>query len=112
MTAFLQDFRLEDLEREQGGSDRPCAEVLRRRGMSVGLYRLPVGAEDRQHPHAADEVYVVLAGRGSLDVAGEQVPVEGGTVVSVDSGTDHHFVDVTEALSILVAFAPPDRPGD
>ena len=112
MTAFFQDFRLEDLEKKQSESDRPYLEFLRRRGMSVGLYRLPVGAEDRQHPHAADEMYLVLRGRGTLRVRDQDVEVGPGSVVSVDHGEDHRFVEVTEDLQLLVVFAPPESPDD
>ena len=112
MTAFFQAFQLEDLERKQSESNQPYLEFLRRRGMSVGLYRLPVGAEDRQHPHAADEVYLVLGGRGTLRIREHNVAVGPGSVISVDHGEDHHFVDVTEDLHLLVVFAPPETPDD
>jgi mannose-6-phosphate isomerase-like protein (cupin superfamily) len=85
-------------------------EFLRRRGMSLGLFVLPVGAEDRQHPHTADEVYIVLKGRGTLRVVDQNVQVKAGSIISVDHGEEHHFVDVTEDLKILVVFAPPDLP--
>ena len=110
VTAFFQDFRLEDLERKQSESDRPYLEFLRRRGMSVGLYRLPVGAEDRQHPHAADEMYLVLRGRGTLRVRDQDVQVGPGSVVSVDHGEDHRFVEIREDLHLMVVFAPPEFP--
>ena len=102
-----QDFELDDLQADRSKS---YAEFLRRPGMSMGIYHLPVGGTDLQHPHAADDVYVVLAGRGTLEVEGERVDVHRGRVVSVDQGADHHFVDVTEDLSFLVVFAPPDTP--
>ena len=108
-TRQYQAFELDQLQSDRSKS---YAEFLRRPGLSMGIYHLPVGGTDQQHPHAADEVYVVLAGRGSLQVAGQRVPVERGAVVSVDSGTDHHFVEVTEDLSVLVAFAPPATPDD
>jgi hypothetical protein len=38
------------------------------------------------------------------------VEVGRGRVVSVDVGADHRFVDVTEDLTVLVVFAPPDTP--
>ena len=85
-------------------------EFLRRRGMSLGLFNLPVGAEDRQHPHMADEVYIVLKGRGTLRVVDDNVDVQPGSIISVDHGEEHHFVDVTEDLEMLVVFAPPDLP--
>jgi mannose-6-phosphate isomerase-like protein (cupin superfamily) len=111
VTAF-RAFQLEDLERQLSESDKPYLEFLRRRGMSVGLYRLPVGAEDRQHPHAADEMYYVLRGRGTLRVRDHDVAVGPGSVVSVDHGEDHRFVDIAEDLHLMVVFAPPESPDD
>jgi len=110
--AGSRQYQAFDLDQLQSDRSKSYAEFLRRQGLSMGIYHLPVGGKDQQHPHAAEEVYVVLAGRGSLEVAGERVPVERGTVVSVDSGTAPHFVDVTEDLSVLVTFAPPDTPAD
>jgi mannose-6-phosphate isomerase-like protein (cupin superfamily) len=104
-----QAFELDDL---QADGSRSYAEFLRRPGISMGVYHLPVGGKDPQHPHAADEVYVVLAGRAVLDVEGERLDMQRGRVVSVDVGADHRFVDITEDLSVLVVFAPPDSPED
>jgi mannose-6-phosphate isomerase-like protein (cupin superfamily) len=109
VTAF-QVFQLEELERKVSESDQPYLEFLRRQGMSVGLYRLPVGAEDRQHPHAADEMYLVLRGRGTLRVRDSDVEVGPGSVISVDHGEDHHFVEIREDLHLVVVFAPPEFP--
>lgn len=54
----LQSLDLGQLEKlsEQAG---PYHEILRRRGMSAGLYVLPVGGADHQHHHASDEVYFI-----------------------------------------------------
>jgi mannose-6-phosphate isomerase-like protein (cupin superfamily) len=112
VTGFFQAFQLEDLMLKQSESSQPYVEFLRRRGMSVGLYRLSVGAEDRQHPHAADEMYLVLRGRGTLRVHDQDLEVGPGSVVSVDHGTDHRFVDVVEDLHLMVVFAPPESPDD
>ena len=57
-------FELDELRQKYAQAESPYNEFLRRRGMSVGLYVLPVGAEDKQTPHMADEVYVVAAGPG------------------------------------------------
>jgi mannose-6-phosphate isomerase-like protein (cupin superfamily) len=105
----LQSFDLDELDKlaEQA---QPYHEFLRRRGMSLGIYVLPAGGTDRQHPHAADEVYVVLRGRGALRVRGQDNEVRQGSVVSVDHGEEHQFVNITEDLHLLVVFAPPDDP--
>ena len=83
-------------------------EFLRRDSMSCGLYVLEPGADDPQTPHQEDEVYVVLAGRARLTVAGRDQPVGPGSVVFVARTVPHRFADVTERLSVLVLFAPAE----
>ncbi len=58
---------------------------------------------DRQSPHEDDEVYVVLEGRGVLEVEGQQVELREGHAVFVPAGAEHHFVGY-EQLSVLVLF--------
>jgi quercetin dioxygenase-like cupin family protein len=105
----LESFDLDALDTlaEQA---QPYHEFLRRRGMSLGIYVLPVGAADQQHPHTSDEIYVVLRGRGALQVQGQDHEVHQGSVISVDHGEEHRFVNVVDDLHLLVIFAPPDDP--
>jgi len=105
----LESFDLDALDKlaEQA---QPYHEFLRRRGMSLGIYVLPAGGTDRQHPHGSDEVYVVLRGHGALRVQGRDHEVHQGSVISVDHGEEHGFVNITEDLHVLVIFAPPDDP--
>lgn len=113
MTGYFKAFELDELEHKQDESQQPYFEFLRRRAMSAGLYRLPAGGEDHQHPHAADEMYLVLRGSGTLQVGDQRQPVRQGSVVSVDHGEEHRFVDIAEDLHLLVVFAPPeDDPED
>jgi quercetin dioxygenase-like cupin family protein len=109
MAEGLELFDLDELDKlaEQA---QPYHQFLRRRGMSLGIYVLPAGASDNQHPHASDEVYVVLRGRGSLRVQDQDHEVRQGSVVSVDHGEEHRFVNIQEDLHVLVIFAPPDDP--
>jgi mannose-6-phosphate isomerase-like protein (cupin superfamily) len=106
----LQAFEFEDLVKQQTEQTGPYVEFLRRPAVSMGLYVLPAGGQDLQHPHGADEIYVVLRGQASLEVEGETRPVGHGSVISVDQGADHHFVDISEDLHVLVVFAPPETP--
>src|ERR1700722_1124307 len=105
----LQSFDLEQLGK-LAVQAQPNYEIMRRRGMSLGLYVLPAGSIDRQEPHASDEVYVILEGRGTLRVHDHDHEVRPGSVVSVDHGEEHEFVDITDDLHILAVFAPPDDP--
>jgi mannose-6-phosphate isomerase-like protein (cupin superfamily) len=104
----FQAFTVTELEKQQGND--AYREFLRREGMSLGLYRLPVGKTDHQHPHATDEVYLVISGRGMLKVEDRSIEVSTGSVVSVDHGVDHHFTDIIEDLTLVVVFAPPTTP--
>jgi mannose-6-phosphate isomerase-like protein (cupin superfamily) len=83
-------------------------EFLRRESLSVGLYRLPAGVVDPQEPHTEDEVYYVVSGRATIEVADESTAVEAGDVVFVERGVDHRFVDIEEELVVLVLFAPAE----
>ena len=89
------------------GDPNSYVEHVRSAALSLGTYSIPAGGVDDQVPHAEDEVYVVLAGRGACTGAGTTVDVGPGTVLSVPAGEEHCFHDVTEDLAVLVVFAPP-----
>jgi mannose-6-phosphate isomerase-like protein (cupin superfamily) len=72
-------------------------------GLEVGVYVLVAPEPDRQQPHEWDEIYVVLEGRGTLDVEGEQILVQEGGAAYVKAGADHRFT-AYEGLSLLVVF--------
>ncbi len=112
MTGYFQAFDMDRLEKVHAAGASPYQEFLRRRGMSVGLYVLPKGGKDMQHLHASDEVYVVMRGSGTLRVGNQDQPVKAGSIVSVDHGEDHRFVDIEDELHLLVVFAPPEEPDD
>ncbi len=111
MAGYYAAFEQDELVQKYGAA-AGYNEFLRRRGMSLGLLHLPVGAEDKQHPHMADEVYIVLEGRGTLRVVDDEIDVKPGSIVSVDHGEEHKFINVTEDLELLVVFAPPDLPDE
>jgi mannose-6-phosphate isomerase-like protein (cupin superfamily) len=96
------------LARERHQAPEPWLEFLRAPALSVGIYRLRAGATDRQEPHAEDEVYYVLEGRGVLRVAGEDVPVFPGALAYVAAKAEHRFHSIAEELVLLVFFAPAE----
>jgi quercetin dioxygenase-like cupin family protein len=101
-------FELKALLERQTAAGKLYLEFLREASLSVGLYVLPAGGVDPQQPHAEDEVYYIIGGRGFITVAGEVQPVETGSVVFVPAEADHRFHDIAEELTILVFFAPPE----
>jgi quercetin dioxygenase-like cupin family protein len=106
----FQDYKLSDLEKAQADAGKAYKEFLRRPNLSMGLYHLPTGGQDPQHPHDADEVYVVLRGSATLRIEDEDHEVGNGSVVSVDRGVEHKFVNISDDLLVLVVFAPPESP--
>lgn len=78
-------------------------------GLELGVYVLVAPEPDRQQPHEDDEVYVVLEGRGTLEIEGEAVELEEGQAAFVPAGAEHRFVGY-EQLSVLVIFAKPSKP--
>jgi mannose-6-phosphate isomerase-like protein (cupin superfamily) len=77
-------------------------------GLEVAVYTLVAPEPDRQQPHADDELYVVLEGRGTLEIEGDQVPLREGEAIFVPAGAEHRFVGY-ESLSVLVIFARPHQ---
>lgn len=79
--------------------------------MSVGFYALPAGGVDPQTPHREDEVYYVIRGRAMVSIAGKDRRVEAGATIFVAREVEHRFHTVTEALELLVVFAPAESSG-
>jgi mannose-6-phosphate isomerase-like protein (cupin superfamily) len=77
-------------------------------GLELGVYVLVAPEPDHQQPHADDEVYIVLEGRGLLEVEGKQIELHEGHAVFVPAGAMHQFIGY-EQLIVLVIFER--RPG-
>jgi mannose-6-phosphate isomerase-like protein (cupin superfamily) len=90
------------------GEPNQYREHLRTYGMSVGTYCIPVGGNDDQQQHGEDELYVVVRGRAKLLTDCGAVEVSPGSVIHVAAHDRHQFTDVSEDLSLLVVFAPPE----
>jgi mannose-6-phosphate isomerase-like protein (cupin superfamily) len=97
-------FDLARLVQKCEGRGTPYFEFLRVPQLSCGIFSLAAGAKDTQSTHDEDEVYLVLKGRGSLVVDGEETALSEGSIVYVPTDTQHEFVKIEENLSLLVFF--------
>ena len=104
----MDAFDLADLAARREAGGRPYLEFLRVPDLSVGLYVLGPGQPDLQRPHTEDEVYYVIAGTGRITVGEEAREVRAGSIVFVAATVPHHFHDITDELTILVAFGPAE----
>ncbi len=104
----MQSFELSHVLADLDFSQRPWLEFLRVSSMSMGVYQLKAGEPDRQQPHTEDEVYFVVAGKGRFQAGTETCAVEPGRILYVPRGIAHRFQEITEGLTLLVFFAPPE----
>ena len=104
----MEAFEISQLMAQRADSGKLYLEFLRHPSMSIGLYVLPAGGVDPQKPHTEDEVYYIVAGRGQIKVGQDDAPVQAGSIVFVPARVEHRFHSITEALQILVFFAPAE----
>jgi mannose-6-phosphate isomerase-like protein (cupin superfamily) len=90
------------------GTDTHWVEHLRVDSLSLGTYSVRGGGTDDQAAHTEDEIYVVVDGRALFEAGEQVVPVGPGSTLYVPAGEDHRFRDVTEDLTVVVVFAPPE----
>jgi len=104
----VQAFEIPSLDAQPRDADgHGYIDFLASDKLSVGLAIWPKGKPDRQRPHLEDEVYYVISGRGTIQVATEDRAVEAGSLVFVAAGVEHHFHSIEEDLRVLVFWAPP-----
>jgi mannose-6-phosphate isomerase-like protein (cupin superfamily) len=101
--AIAAAFDVEAAKARLAAADGGYEIVHESPGLQLGVYVLVAPEPDHQQPHADDEVYVVLEGRGTLDVEGKSVELREGHAVFVPAGAEHRFVGY-EQLSVLVIF--------
>lgn len=83
------------------------AHVLGLTGMEVSFGQLPAGASiPFMHAHKQnEELYVVLGGRGEMQIDGTVIPLQAGTAVRVAPAGVRCWRATTEPLSYLVVQA-------
>ncbi len=87
--------------------DAPVGEmILRHATLDVKL--AAPARPNQQTPHAQDEIYIVVRGRGVLFHDGARDPFELGDFLFVAAGVDHHFEDFGDDLLVWRVFYGPD----
>ncbi len=74
--------------------------------LALELYA-PRGS-DLQTPHTRDELYVVVAGRGTFVCDGVRTPFVTGDALFAPAGSPHRFEDFTDDLAVWVMFYGPE----
>lgn len=104
-------FEISGLIEKRKESKRFYLPFLKRKTLSMGLYSLPKGANDRQPAHDEDEVYYIEKGKATLRIGKEDQKVEKGSIVFVKRDIQHKFHSIEEPLEVLVFFsaAKPEK---
>jgi mannose-6-phosphate isomerase-like protein (cupin superfamily) len=104
----MDAYELADVVARRQAAGTPYLEFISVPDLSLGLYVLAPGQPDRQQPHTEDEAYYVVAGSGRITVGDDVRDVRVGSIVFVAAGVPHRFHDITEELTLLVAFGPAE----
>ncbi len=106
----MQAFNVADLINQTVEEKQRYMEFLRVPSMSMGLYLLHAKEQDPQIPHKQDEVYYVLSGKANLQVGEELHAAIPGSILYVEAGAEHQFINIEEFLEVLVFFSPAEQP--
>lgn len=98
-------FELEELISQLEKEGGYFLGFLKVRDLEAGVMLLHPGENDTQGPHAADELYYVIEGSGSIELAKKSRPLRKGSVIFVPAGLPHRFRDNKQDLVILYVFA-------
>ncbi len=73
----------------------------------MGHVTIYEGGEVPQHAHGQEEVYFIVSGRGTMELEGETMPIEGGSCVDIRPGQSHCLRNTgNEDLVMLFCYAP------
>jgi mannose-6-phosphate isomerase-like protein (cupin superfamily) len=100
-------IRFEEAQGQIPGPPGQHFVSLMQRGSLRVVLSLPV-SPNRQSPHAQDEIYVIVRGRGSLFHGGKRDPFGAGDLLFVSAGTEHWFEDFSDDLAVWVIFYGPN----
>ena len=84
------------------------AGELGSRNMSVTWLEVPAGAAQQMHSdEEAEQVYIVVRGRGSMSVAGDTQELGQGDLVLVPPATDHEIAGSDDGFALVSIQSPP-----
>ena len=99
---FNLDSILLDLDKKDDSTY--FLDFLHNNSFEVGVLRLNPGQKDTQGPHSEDELYIVIEGKGYINIVGENYEIRKGSCIFVPSKTKHYFHGNKERLIVLYVF--------
>jgi len=93
--------------RVPGAAGEHAVQLLQRGSLDVRFAGAPRVPPTELTPHAQDEVYVIVRGRGVLFHDGRRDRFEPGDLLFVAAGIEHRFEDFSDDLAVWVIFYGP-----
>jgi mannose-6-phosphate isomerase-like protein (cupin superfamily) len=92
------------LNLDKKGNSTDFLDILQNNSFEVGVLRLNPGEKDTKGPHSADELYVVIEGKGYINIVEENYEIRKGSCIFVPSKTKHFFHENKEKIVVLYIF--------
>jgi mannose-6-phosphate isomerase-like protein (cupin superfamily) len=103
-TGYLK--ALSALEQLPGPDGQRSIELFRHGTLTVELYA--PRNNDPQTPHARDEIYVIISGRGKFRSGAEETSFGPGDMLFVPAGMEHRFIEFEDDFATWVFFYGPE----
>jgi hypothetical protein len=107
----MRRYRLSDLDGEvleRVGDELVRGAYIHRGGLSFHPVGFRTHAEGH-HVHDTHEVFVILQGRGEIELDGELEPVHAGEVLVIEPGDEHYLIGDPEHPIINLWFHCADE---
>ncbi len=78
--------------------DKYWTSYIEKENFEVGTLRLASNENDPQSPHTSDEIYLVLAGNGYLNIDGTDYEIKQNNSYFIPKNTKHYFHSNTEEI--------------
>jgi mannose-6-phosphate isomerase-like protein (cupin superfamily) len=106
--------RIDDMQANHGGGFVLARAELGVTAFGMQVIQMPPGFDGYpDHDHAEsgqEEVYAVLSGSGSMEIDGERVEMDGGTLVRVGPEAKRKVLAGPEGIRMLIVGCPPGEP--
>jgi mannose-6-phosphate isomerase-like protein (cupin superfamily) len=103
--------RIDDMQANHGGGFVLARAELGVTAFGMQVIQMPPGFDgypDHDHGDTGqEEVYTVLAGSGSMDIEGETVEMDGGTLIRVGPGAKRKVIAGPEGIRMLIVGCAP-----
>ncbi|HUH63476.1 MAG TPA: cupin domain-containing protein [Terracidiphilus sp.] len=99
-------IRFDEAQARIPGPAGEHAVTVMQRGSLDAALSIPMRPRP-QTPHAQDEVYFIIRGRGVLMHDGKRNSFESGDLLFVAAGVEHQFEDISEDLAVWRVFYGP-----